>query len=712
MKHGGGWRFRAVCALLLSLAAGSGWGSKERPFSPMYARNRLVAGYGPAGFADGNYLKATFHGPSGLALSPDGTLLYVADSGNHALRCVDLSRQNQVRTLWPRAPEGGPASDLKIPTDLLVSRDGQKLYLNDRGLGKILSMDLPLGRPTALFDAGPAGEGDFSCSGLVFSDDGSTLFFIDRAGGSLMAGDLRNLAPAVVMRDQVFREPLTRLVVSNGRFRVCAQNGRVFKLAVKGADVTPGSYKNLTQGAEVELVKIGFFGNAPNDDHDGAVAGLGNATPYEGIVCWNAKERCFNFFESMMQKLLVRDFAMVNRSTERDTPYLAGPLALAYDPDRHVIYAAEREMNRILAVNDDSRYNVTLRTRLMVGSDATAALFKKTDGQLQPEAAPKPVGVQRVLFLGGTAAYLSPGEDLDLFKALPSQFEFFLNFNSAFRGTGRQYEVVRRLETDDRMRNGAAYLLGHAGLLKEFQADSVLIPIDEYGLEWLANAWLEVPCDDDVPQSSWDPAWRSRPAGEKALRQGPASQAMAEACRKNPARCAGLARTDEAGRAWFSGECGTPLSLLEEPELGRSIRQMMVKTALKVVDLCRQTSTTPVFYVLPSVASTVREAPYSTCRAFGDDWCAALVGELRNAGVTVLDLQAPFSVLEPPAFPQWNPGDRHWLYRGQQTLAYVMAREFELQKAGQAGLEAQKPPAEEGHPVQRVEEKKPAVSHE
>jgi DNA-binding beta-propeller fold protein YncE len=52
---------------------------------------------GVAGFKDGSGLNARFNQPSDIVLSPDGEFLYVADTGNRAIRKIDAG--NQVSTL-------------------------------------------------------------------------------------------------------------------------------------------------------------------------------------------------------------------------------------------------------------------------------------------------------------------------------------------------------------------------------------------------------------------------------------------------------------------------------------------------------------------------------------------------------------------------------------------------------------------------------------
>jgi sugar lactone lactonase YvrE len=49
-----------------------------------------VAGNGVPGFIDGSASVSRFNIPTGLALSPDGTLLYVADTGNNKIRRINL----------------------------------------------------------------------------------------------------------------------------------------------------------------------------------------------------------------------------------------------------------------------------------------------------------------------------------------------------------------------------------------------------------------------------------------------------------------------------------------------------------------------------------------------------------------------------------------------------------------------------------------------
>lgn len=72
-------------------------------------RGGLGSGNGTPGFKDGKGSDALFWEPAGLALSPDGQTLYVADTNNFAVRAVDTTT-GSVTTLNISIPEGSSSS--------------------------------------------------------------------------------------------------------------------------------------------------------------------------------------------------------------------------------------------------------------------------------------------------------------------------------------------------------------------------------------------------------------------------------------------------------------------------------------------------------------------------------------------------------------------------------------------------------------------------
>ena len=97
----------------------------------------LVAGEGTGGFRDGDFTSAFFKKPLGLALSPDGTRLFVADSANNRIREIHLDQNNKVTTLVgqenPGSQNGSLASASFKQPQGVVALPEERLVVNDFG---------------------------------------------------------------------------------------------------------------------------------------------------------------------------------------------------------------------------------------------------------------------------------------------------------------------------------------------------------------------------------------------------------------------------------------------------------------------------------------------------------------------------------------------------------------------------------------------------
>jgi thiol-disulfide isomerase/thioredoxin len=155
-----------------------------------------VVGSGRRGADDGPFDQASFDGPQGMALSAD--TLYVADTGNHAIRAIDL-RSKTVKTLAgtgrqaPLGSRGGrlDRADLASPWDLALVDD--KLFIAMAGLHQIWRLDLRREnlRPHSgsgsedILDGSLASAAHAQPSGIVA--DGETLFVVDSEGNAVRA---------------------------------------------------------------------------------------------------------------------------------------------------------------------------------------------------------------------------------------------------------------------------------------------------------------------------------------------------------------------------------------------------------------------------------------------------------------------------------------------------------------------------------------------
>ncbi len=97
------------------------------------------------GYQDGNFQNVKFNYPQGFVIDKD--IIYVADSGNHAIRKINLTKQ-EVSTIIGSGKKKGSylkgtivarKANLWFPTDLELSKDRKNLIIANYGAGQILS---------------------------------------------------------------------------------------------------------------------------------------------------------------------------------------------------------------------------------------------------------------------------------------------------------------------------------------------------------------------------------------------------------------------------------------------------------------------------------------------------------------------------------------------------------------------------------------------
>jgi DNA-binding beta-propeller fold protein YncE len=164
-----------------------------------------TVGSGARGRQDGDFERATFDGPQGLAL--DGDTLYVADTRNHLVRRVDL-KSRAVATL---AGTGEQLRDYRVGLETLAAvplsspwdlhLEGDRLYVAMAGPHQIWAVDLKTRRPSVFAGSGrearldgALGEAGFAQpSGLA--GDGRTLYVADSESNIIRAVGLAGVRP-------------------------------------------------------------------------------------------------------------------------------------------------------------------------------------------------------------------------------------------------------------------------------------------------------------------------------------------------------------------------------------------------------------------------------------------------------------------------------------------------------------------------------------
>jgi DNA-binding beta-propeller fold protein YncE len=147
-----------------------------------------VAGSGVRGYADGAALQAQFNCPAGLAISPNGGAIYVADEGNHRIRMI---RDGQVTTvagsgMYGYADGAALQAQFNYPTGLAISPNGGAIYVADQSNNRIRM--IRDGQVTTVAGSGMYGYADGAAlqaqfnypTGLAISPNGGAIYVADQ----------------------------------------------------------------------------------------------------------------------------------------------------------------------------------------------------------------------------------------------------------------------------------------------------------------------------------------------------------------------------------------------------------------------------------------------------------------------------------------------------------------------------------------------------
>ena len=115
-------------------------------------------------------------GPVGVAVSPDGSRVYVADYGGVSVSVIDASNNTVVATV----------TDLSQPAGVAVSPDGSRVYVANYGGGSVIVIDTSNNTVVATVTVGT------NPFGVAVSPDGSRVYVTNAGGGSVSVIDTSN----------------------------------------------------------------------------------------------------------------------------------------------------------------------------------------------------------------------------------------------------------------------------------------------------------------------------------------------------------------------------------------------------------------------------------------------------------------------------------------------------------------------------------------
>jgi hypothetical protein len=635
-----------AAAPISALAPGGG-------LAPLTHYHDLVAGDGRAGYRDGEFYRAEFHGPVGLAVAMDHRRLFVADRDSHRIRSIRLDASNRVETLAGTGEAGkqdGPleAASFDRPAALAVV-SSEALIVSDEGNALLRLVNLQNRQVTTLAGNGLRGflDGEAreaSLGGiwsLAYAEEEKALYFSQPDARTVRRLDMATRKITTVIKDDPRLPAPGALAIFDKHLWIADRIGQVYKMAVPRRDANPLSF----------ILEEGGGG-----DH--VVALAGSAGRLYALQCDPAPPWIALGPPAELPLLSVWGEPM-EASTPSRPAYLSfssgEPTGFVADAEREkAFYVSSSTLQRVLRVKD-YRFAELQESRSPSGNGLTDFDY--------PER--KPPGVFRILVAGDSHTFHFTEKDqvrwgfgYNRMQTLPKRLELMLNTAAAVTGSPAHYEVltVGRVSWEP-LAVWPSYEV--PDLTRRFGADLILlmIPPDTATLQ----AYIDRPATTEgIPELKPDMEYMLRPYQEK-IHHSPARKLL-EICQT---------------RGWLHVVSPTGIEverlrvLAADPvtraELlalfGRPIQKL--KRALASVG--KEASPQLVICFLP----IAERDPYEIERGFWKELC-------DREGVAWMDLTDSFLTVQETYFPVSD--SYHLTADGHELMALLLAERLRQEK--------------------------------
>jgi len=208
----------------------------------------LVAGDGMAGFRDGEFYRARFRDPAGIAVLAGGSILAVSDRNNNRIRAIHLDDGNRVDTLAGTGVGGGDDGPLRQATfhqpGAIVAISDHAVLVHDDGSARFRIVDLQSGRVETVAGSGERGlvdgEGRRAQLGevmsLAYSPAEDAVYFSQPERDAVRRFDLKTRTVATVFASDPRIPGPGALAFFKDKLCVADRNGRVLRVEQTAPD--------------------------------------------------------------------------------------------------------------------------------------------------------------------------------------------------------------------------------------------------------------------------------------------------------------------------------------------------------------------------------------------------------------------------------------------------------------------------------------------
>lgn len=254
-------------------------------------RERHRFGRGCPGFVDLGADDSAFNCPQGLVCCE--RFIYVADTGNHAIRRIDLA-SGSVTTVAGTGARGNVlcrptrGHDVALASVWDLALGGSRLFFANAGTHQLGEVDLASGIVRPLAGTGHEGLADGPAraahlaqpSGLALDEAGATLYFADSETSAVRALDLARASAGDADRGSA-HGPQVRTLIGEGLFAYGRANGAFAEARFQhclgldwwdGALIVADSYNATLRVVDLAERRVSELGEAGFDWSDG-VAG-------------------------------------------------------------------------------------------------------------------------------------------------------------------------------------------------------------------------------------------------------------------------------------------------------------------------------------------------------------------------------------------------------------------------------------------------------